>query len=159
MPTPATRNKTSNMEYMFIGEPIYGTDGKVYKERKDGFLEELPNPDIKCAVCGDHVCQYFDDWELTNNMDECLCEECYEEPNKCDKCGDESYKYSTELCEALGDGYYCQDCISKTEEGPCCVKCSAVVPEEYLNGNAKDEMWIEDDHTGWYCPNHSPTNS
>ena len=37
-----------------------------------------------------------------------------EEPNKCDKCGDESYKYSTELCEALGDGYYCHDCITNS---------------------------------------------
>lgn len=39
-----------------------------------------------------------------------------EEPNKCDKCGAESYKYSTEICETLGDGYYCNDCIKKVCE-------------------------------------------
>ena len=41
----------------------------------------------------------------------------------------------------------------------CCEKCPTVVPEKYLNGTAKDEMWIECYHTGWYCPNHSPTSN
>jgi predicted RNase H-like nuclease (RuvC/YqgF family) len=39
-----------------------------------------------------------------------------EEPNKCDKCGWESYKYSTELCATLGDGYYCPECVENAEE-------------------------------------------
>ena len=47
------------------------------------------------------------------------------------------------------------------EEEICCSKCDAKVPDEYLNGVAPDEMWVECScgaHSGWYCPNHSPTN-
>ena len=36
-----------------------------------------------------------------------------EAPNECDKCGSQSFKYSTEICEKLGDGYYCCECIKK----------------------------------------------
>ena len=35
-----------------------------------------------------------------------------EEPNKCDRCGYESFKYSVEVCEQIGDGYYCYECIN-----------------------------------------------
>ena len=38
------------------------------------------------------------------------CKNC-EEPNECEKCGDKSFNYSTEIYESLGDGYYCHTCI------------------------------------------------
>ena len=37
-----------------------------------------------------------------------------EEPNECDQCGDQSHKYSTEVCPPIGDGYYCHECITKS---------------------------------------------
>jgi hypothetical protein len=43
----------------------------------------------------------------------------------------------------------------------CCEKCDTKVPDEYLNGNPPDELWVEcscSAHPGWYCPNHSPGN-
>jgi hypothetical protein len=92
MPTLASRNNASNMEHMFIGETLYGTNGKVYKEREDGFLEELPN--------------------------------------QCDKCGREEV-VGGEACEALGDGYYCQDCIC---ERHCDEEDTAVVCEDCGRG-------------------------
>ena len=42
-----------------------------------------------------------------------------------------------------------------------CEKCDTEVPDEYVNGNPTDELWVEcscSDHPGWYCPNHSPGN-
>lgn len=44
-------------------------------------------------------------------------------------------------------------------EGITCEKCEKCVPEKYYYGEAKDEMWIECIHTGWYCPDHSPTSN
>tara|TARA_R100000426_G_scaffold27189_1_gene22823 strand:+ start:849 stop:1418 length:570 start_codon:yes stop_codon:yes gene_type:complete len=46
-------------------------------------------------------------------------------------------------------------------DGVCCEKCDTLVPEKYYLGQNKkdDELWIECIHTGWYCPNHSPTNN
>ena len=43
-------------------------------------------------------------------MDMSVCKNC-EEPNECEKCGDKSFNYSTEIYESLGDGYYCHTCI------------------------------------------------
>ena len=40
-----------------------------------------------------------------------------------------------------------------------CVKCSSFLPVKYYFGGAKDDKWAECIHTGWYCPNHSPTNN
>lgn len=40
-----------------------------------------------------------------------------------------------------------------------CTKCDKNVPLEYLNGEIDDEMWAECIHTGWYCPDHSPTSN
>jgi hypothetical protein len=40
-----------------------------------------------------------------------------------------------------------------------CEKCDKCVPEKYYNGEGKDEMWVCCLHTGWYCPNHSPTSN
>jgi hypothetical protein len=44
-------------------------------------------------------------------------------------------------------------------DGITCEKCENCVPEKYYFGEAKDEMWIECIHTGWYCPDHSPTSN
>jgi hypothetical protein len=38
-----------------------------------------------------------------------------------------------------------------------CSKCEAIVPEKYLSYSSVDELWVECIHTGWYCPEHSPT--
>ena len=40
-----------------------------------------------------------------------------------------------------------------------CTKCNKDVPLGYLNGEIDDEMWAECIHTGWYCPDHSPTSN
>ena len=40
-------------------------------------------------------------------------EEEEEACNECDKCGSQSFKYSTEICEQLGDGYYCCECVEE----------------------------------------------
>ena len=48
-----------------------------------------------------------------------------------------------------------------TQEDVGCCKCHEVVPIKYLNGEAKDEMWVECScgaHDGWYCPDCSPGN-
>lgn len=44
-------------------------------------------------------------------------------------------------------------------DGVECEKCNKKVPIKYYLGNADDEMWVECIHTGWYCPNHSPTSN
>jgi len=44
-------------------------------------------------------------------------------------------------------------------DGVECEKCNKKVPIKYYFGNADDEMWVECIHTGWYCPNHSPTSN
>ena len=45
--------------------------------------------------------------------------------------------------------------------GVTCEKCDKKVPATYYYGigGLKDESWIECIHTGWYCPNHSPTSN
>ena len=48
----------------------------------------------------------------------------------------------------------CDDCYR-----PTCEKCSRRVPDKYYYGLANDDMWVTCLHTGWYCPNHSPTNN
>ena len=40
-----------------------------------------------------------------------------------------------------------------------CSKCLNLVPLKYLNGEADDQLWAECLHSGWYCPNHSPTSN
>lgn len=46
-------------------------------------------------------------------------------------------------------------------DGVCCEKCDKLVPEIYYLGQnfKEDELWIECIHTGWYCPDHSPTSN
>ena len=75
--------------------------GKTFQEPPENMAENWVS--TKCPGCSGTE-------ELPDSDDD----EEEEEPNKCDKCGDESYKYSTELCEALGDGYYCHDCITNS---------------------------------------------
>jgi hypothetical protein len=40
-----------------------------------------------------------------------------------------------------------------------CEKCDKFVPEKYYSGECGDEWWVECIHTGWYCPDHSPTSN
>ena len=47
----------------------------------------------------------------------------------------------------------------KKYHGPRCEKCSDKVPYMYVCGACKDEQWFECLEQGWFCPNHSPTNS
>jgi hypothetical protein len=54
------------------------------------------------------------DFDDNTDPEEIYCSDCV--PNECDKCGDKSYKYSTERCPKLGDGYYCSECIEEEEE-------------------------------------------
>ena len=64
---------------------------------------------IWCADCGE-----------VRVYDKHSCEKCENEeeeaPNECDKCGSQSFKYSTEICEKLGDGYYCCECINNADD-------------------------------------------
>lgn len=89
-----------------------------------------------CPDCGPP------DVEFDDNIDpeEIYCGGCV--PNECDKCGDKSYEYSTELCPQLGDGYYCYECIEEEEEeillkGIKCNLCKNELPphtkKQHLN--------------------------
>lgn len=40
---------------------------------------------------------------------------------------------------------------------PTCEKCDTQIPIKYILGVAKDDMYIQCYHQGWYCPKHSPT--
>ena len=40
-----------------------------------------------------------------------------------------------------------------------CEKCHTEIPSKYIKGVAKDDMYIECYHQGWFCPKHSPTNN
>ena len=42
---------------------------------------------------------------------------------------------------------------------PTCEKCDTQIPIKYVLGVAKDDMYIQCYHQGWYCPKHSPTNN
>ena len=205
MPTPASRNKTSNMATVTISKEQYEKLMEVVSkipavsmwavsvmEQRDAMEEELKKKEkelkniykklsedredeIKqditmsdwyetdeeeCDTCGKH----YDDCVSCEcpNDSKCLklCEEenggkCpyysysdEEEPNKCDRCGDESYKYSTELCEALGDGYYCHDCINWIDTvAPACDGCGE------REGKYKDSCELCPElGDGYYCP-------
>jgi len=54
---------------------------------------------------GDHNVEFETVYEQYESDDEEL-------PMECDKCGNKSFKYCTELFPPLGDDYYCFDCIS-----------------------------------------------
>ena len=56
--------------------------------------------------------------------------------------------------------------IFNKEDDDCmkCTKCNKYVPLGYLNGKIDNDFdiipkWAECIHTGWYCPNHSPTSN
>ena len=76
----------------------------------------------------------------------------------CPKCGKgnmfDYYKYPSE-------DDVCSDCDDRPEDDdrPTCEKCPKTVPDKYWHGLADDEMWVECNHTGWYCPDHSPTSN
>jgi hypothetical protein len=100
-------------------------------------------------ACGNYVCGSNENLKLCFQCDTLFCDNCapagtdFDEnidpeeiycggcvPNECDKCGDKSYEYSTELCPQLGDGYYCSECIKeeeaeyeRCENAPACGCC------------------------------------
>jgi len=80
------------------------------KQQKNALRHICDNPSCDVVLENDYWEAFKDDGKVM------CCSGCEEEPNKCDKCGNESYKYSTEICETLGDGYYCNDCRESDED-------------------------------------------
>ena len=107
--------------------------------------------EFECYKCENtHNIKMFSRWEkgFVEEEPNAICKDCEEE-----------------VCCGGCNGEICNDCpvdnsSIKDFENVCC-KCDEVVPIKYLNGKAKDEMWIECScgaHDGWYCPDCSPGN-
>ena len=96
-------------------QPMFNNNEK--KEEVCGWCS-VGNRECDCDKCGVTGC--FECVSGYHGLNETLnlCPECEEEsdeeelPMECGKCGNKSFKYSTEIFPPLGDDYYCFDCIS-----------------------------------------------
>lgn len=85
-----------------------------------------------------------------------LCADCIPPNDVCsvkewrDRDGTKTFNFEDECWD---DYYYCVKCCNPKLFHPN----RTLVPQKYLNGTATDEKWVYCLHTGWYCPNHSPT--
>jgi len=124
-------------------------------------------------ACGNYVCGSNENLKLCFQCDTLFCDNCapagtdFDEnidpeeiycggcvPNECDKCGDKSYKYSTESCPQLGEGYYCYECIEESKEEQkeydeeCCMSgCSG----KTVYKSKTESYYCEEHKIAFYC--------
>jgi DNA-directed RNA polymerase subunit RPC12/RpoP len=99
------------------------------EERCAWCKSSMDEPRGKIQSCDENICS-------EDCYREFYKEEAEEEPNECENCGGRSFKYSTELCERLGEGYYCGTCEKEAveedeeEEEAKCEECGASANSE-----------------------------